>query len=792
MGISMSRCFSNRVRRMAEGPRFASLLALLLLLAPACRRDSARPEGPGGESERSVRSRPTVPAAPTENVGSETRSADVTKPRYYRRVVALCIGVNRYRFDSGIPELAFAEQDAKALGEILAARYGYEPRYLLGKDATRHAIDETLGRLAAELTERDALLVFFAGHGQVIDLPSYGRAGYLLPYDAELDLDDRGDPEKWAEEALDMATLVDRIEALPAQHVLLVADSCCSGFMTRRGNIADRSDLQALLTGSSRAVLAASTEKQAAREDRSKGHGYFTAALLAELDREEASSLTDLFVGVRTRVSGESNKLMLPQMAHVGEGDGEFVFLPQAIPEEEIALALNLAPGAGSTDHPLRGVQERAAKRARRRTTAQEVVAAFEAADYRFTARPADGEREWVARFRRFQENASQGDPLAMAAVSRCFAKGLGTEKDPNAAYRSAVLAYETGTPAGRFALGRCLADGIGTTRNEQAGEGLIRESADGGFPLGKLAEAGCLLGKKDIAGAKPLLEQASTAGVLRAKVFLADLYFEGGSGIERDTDRAMAILSEAADAGLPEAQYRMFERLSGDTPRKDLVRAGEWLAKAADGGDRDAQAALARETLQLEGAQRRLDLPRDREAARKWAELAAAQGSSAADLMLCEVYEKGLGVPVDAEKAKEHCERAANANDPEAYLRQGLWWYHGRIFGAKDVVKAKECFRRAADLGQPTACFNLAQVYLEERLTTRSVRDTPAIAHWYTQAARHGHRQAIDELPRVFRNFLHDQEGWWTSFVDEYPESAKEMVRLLDLDPAAPWTTSR
>lgn len=790
----MSRSLAARVRQLI--PKTALIPLLIgLFLAPACRRDAEISEraAPSSEAKPPVKSGSRVPAVATGTSERATSAiAAAAKPRYYRRVVALCIGVNRYRFDSGIPELAFAEQDARSLGELLATRYGYEPRYLLGKDATRAAIEETLGKLATELGGSDALLVFFAGHGQVVDLPSYGRAGFLVPYDAELDLNDRSDPGRWSEEALDMTKLVERIQTLPAQHVLLVADSCCSGFLTKRGNLAERADLQALLTGSSRAVLAAATEKQAARENRAKGHGYFTAALLEELDRDDAASLTDLFVGVRTRVSGESNKLMLPQMAHVGEGDGEFVFLPKAIPVEEIAFALDLAPGSANANHPLQGVQERAARRATQRTSAQEVIATFGAADYRFTATPAEGERAWVARFRRFQENASRGDSLAMAALSFCYAKGLGTNKDPAAAYRAALLAYETGTPAGKYVLGRCLADGIGTTRNEQAGERLIRESAGDGFPLGKLAVAELLLQKKDVLGATPLLEQASTSGVLRAKALLADLYSAGAPGIERDVARAMALLAEAAEAGLPEAQFRMFEWLAGETPEKDLVRAAGWLVKAAEGGDRDAQAALAREHLQQEGGIRRLEFPRDQDAARTWAELAAGQGSSAAELILCDVHEKGLGVPVDAEKAREHCERAARANDPEAYYRQGLWRLAGHIYGAKDVVKAGECFRRAAALGHPAACYNLAQMYQEDELKTTSFRNAPEVVHWYTQAARLGHPEAVGMLPRVFRNYLHDQEGWWTSFVDAYPESAKEMVRLLDLEPASPWKTER
>lgn len=733
-----------------------------------------------------------VATADAEPVPADAPVPAPAKPRYYDRVVALCIGIDRCRFTSGIPELAFAESDARAVGELLRERYAYEPRYLLGEDATRTGIEEAIAGLGSELGPRDALVVFFAGHGQVVDLPSHGRAGFLVPYDAELDLADRSDPRRWREEAIEMAGLVGRIESLPAQHVLLVADCCCSGFMTKRGSLAERADLQAIMTGTSRSVLAASTEAQAAREDRSTGHGYFTAALLRELERDDAASLTDLFVGVRTRVSSESNKLMLPQMAQLGDGDGEFVFLPVAIPEEEIAFALNLAPVNGPSQGALRGVQERAAKRARQRTTAEEVIDAFQAADYRYSATPAEGGRSWAAKIARFGENASRGDALALAGLYYCFAKGLGTERDAEAAYRSALLAYETGSPAGEHVLGLCLRDGLGTARNERAGEELIERAEGRGFPLSELAVGERLAREKDFARAMPLLEQAASAGVLSAKCRLADLYAEGIDGAAPDPDRAIALIREAADAGLPEAQFQLFEALSDESARKDLGEAKLWLVQAANGGDKDAQATLAREYLQLEGVKLRLALDRDEAEARRWAELASAQGVPVADILLCSIYELGLGVPADAERAKEYCERAVAGNHPAAHFRRGLWWHTGRVYGSTDFEKAGECYRRAAELGHPTACYVLALMYMEDELHTTSFRNAPEVVHWYTQAARLGHEKAKGELPRVFRNYLQDQEGWWTSFVDAYPESAKEMVRLLELDPEAPWTSER
>ena len=75
-----------------------------------------------------------------------------------------------------------------------------------------------------------------------------------------------------------MRELVACLAAMRAHHVLLIADACCSGFMTKRGGFERRKDLHLLLSEPSRIVLAATTERQAAGEDWKTSHGYFTGA----------------------------------------------------------------------------------------------------------------------------------------------------------------------------------------------------------------------------------------------------------------------------------------------------------------------------------------------------------------------------------------------------------------------------------------------------------------------------------------------------------------------------------
>ena len=130
-----------------------------------------------------------------------------------------------------------------------------------------------------------------------------------------------------------MQRVAELLEAMSARHVVFIADACCSGFLVRRGALG-RADLGTFLLGDqSRCVLAATTRHQSAREDAAAKHGYFTAALLDELRKDEAASVLDLYAPVAKGVAEKTNGVMTPQFGQVGPGDGMFVFVPKTIPK---------------------------------------------------------------------------------------------------------------------------------------------------------------------------------------------------------------------------------------------------------------------------------------------------------------------------------------------------------------------------------------------------------------------------------------------------------------------------
>ena len=126
------------------------------------------------------------------------------------------IGNNRYPH---LPRLETAVADAEGVADLLSKKYGFEVTLL--RDANRYQILSALNAYRANLTAEDNLLIYYAGHGELDQL---NQRGHWLPVDAEPD-----STANW----ISNADITDILNAVAAKHVLVVADSCYSGSLTR-------------------------------------------------------------------------------------------------------------------------------------------------------------------------------------------------------------------------------------------------------------------------------------------------------------------------------------------------------------------------------------------------------------------------------------------------------------------------------------------------------------------------------------------------------------------------------
>jgi len=231
---------------------------------------------------------------------------------------ALIIGNDDYKY---LPGLATARGDAKAVAAVLQSQYGFTTRVLL--DATRADILDALYNYRSRLTKDDNLLIYYAGHGW---LDKAADEGYWLPVDAK-----KGSDADW----LSNASLTASLRAIPAYHILVIADSCYSGKLTRGINMETTAGsggyLAKVYKKKSRTVLASGGLEPVADSGGKGGHSVFASALIDAL-KGESGEFTgmDLFLKVRRPVLVNADQS--PEYADIrkaGHDGGEFVFIPK-------------------------------------------------------------------------------------------------------------------------------------------------------------------------------------------------------------------------------------------------------------------------------------------------------------------------------------------------------------------------------------------------------------------------------------------------------------------------------
>ncbi len=245
--------------------------------------------------------------------GVAGRSSDVPSVDF-GRYHALVIGINAYRH---LPRLDTAIGDAKAVGELLKNEYGFEVKLLA--DATRADIVDVLDDYRAKLQTEDNLVIYYAGHGW---LDAEADKGFWLPVDAK-----EASRTQWVSND----TVRDALRALKAKHVLVIADSCFSGTLTRglpTQPKRDRDYLKRMSSRKARQVLASGGLEPVA-DSGGSGHSPFANALLSVLKANTGViDGTSLFADLRRPVAVNSDQT--PQFADIrqaGHQGGDFLFV---------------------------------------------------------------------------------------------------------------------------------------------------------------------------------------------------------------------------------------------------------------------------------------------------------------------------------------------------------------------------------------------------------------------------------------------------------------------------------
>lgn len=227
---------------------------------------------------------------------------------------ALVIGNNDYR---EIKKLHTAVSDAQAIDALLQDKYGFKTRLLL--NATRSDILKAVNDYRRRLGPRDNLLIYYAGHGW---LDKDADQGYWLPVDAT-----EQDPTNW----ISNGSITDSLRAMEAKHVLVIADSCYSGKLSRGVNVKlkTKNYYNKISVKKARTVMASGGLEPVA-DDGGKGtHSVFASALIEALNENQGViDTTLLFSQIRRPVMVNADQT--PEYSDIhkaGHDGGDFLFV---------------------------------------------------------------------------------------------------------------------------------------------------------------------------------------------------------------------------------------------------------------------------------------------------------------------------------------------------------------------------------------------------------------------------------------------------------------------------------
>lgn len=268
----------------------------------------------GSAQTTRVRSKP-VSVDYSEKPAAELIQQELQIPRI-PMFHALIIGVSDYKNNGPqFPNLDRPVTDARTLYEILTTRYAFPKRTTtLLTNPTREDIINALDSLAQNITERDNLLIFYAGHGYFDKTTDFG---YWLASDARA-----GSRASW----IPNSTIKDYLKAIPAKHTLLISDACFGGSIlkSRAISVMDSRKVFELYKDRSRKAITSGNLTLVPDES------FFTSYLLKVLKENEQLILPASSLFSRIYEPVLNNSPAVPQFGVVqeaGDEGGDFLFI---------------------------------------------------------------------------------------------------------------------------------------------------------------------------------------------------------------------------------------------------------------------------------------------------------------------------------------------------------------------------------------------------------------------------------------------------------------------------------
>lgn len=240
----------------------------------------------------------------------------------------LVIGVSEYE---KLPDLRYAATDAKAMAGLLE-RKGFTVALLVNGQAGKTQILSELGeKLTKQVGPNDRVLVFLAGHADTKTFKGGRQVSHFFPV--------AGDYGAVNDTALNLSTIRELIDAMPAKQVLLVLDGCHSGISGAPSQTVFpviEGQLRRTMVERSREILTACSSSQQVLETSDAGMSLFASVLIEGLEKGTADLNEDGLIPTSELLTYVDQRMMSilqpkglaekPQRWDLHPEKGEFVF----------------------------------------------------------------------------------------------------------------------------------------------------------------------------------------------------------------------------------------------------------------------------------------------------------------------------------------------------------------------------------------------------------------------------------------------------------------------------------
>jgi uncharacterized protein len=347
-------------------------------------------------------------------------------------------------------------------------------------------------------------------------------------------------------------------------------------------------------------------------------------------------------------------------------------------------------------------------------------------------------------------------------------------KKDLNAVMTEAVKKVNDLATAGdkdaNYALGRWTVTGVLQGAQLEQTIAFYKTAADKGqvpamSELGQIMLQAYSQDAGKVAEAVEMIQKAEAGGDRAARRLLANLHLNGVAKLEKSAEKARDLLVKGSEGGDGEATFMLHQLYSvgvtGSTILKDDKKALELLKKAAEEqGNPVAMSTLGARLFNgdqpTEGGAALVQ--KNPENAMKMFTQAADKGNPAANRLLAQIHEEGLGgQKKDLKKALEFYSKAANGRDPEALFRMGVASEQGWMDAvSKEVLvqpnakNALDLYRLAAQNNDLRALYNVGVYYENGNVVDK---DVDKAFELFKRAAESGVPQAMQKVGLGYQN---------------------------------------